>query len=30
MVEAIWHHVAAEQRDKPLPDLRFDTPIGDD
>ncbi len=29
MVEAIWHHVAAEQRDKPLPDLRFDTPIGD-
>ena len=30
LVETIWHHVAAEQRDKPLPDLRFDTPIGDE
>lgn len=30
MVEAIWHHVARQQRDKPLPDLRFDTPIGDE
>ncbi|MFN7725413.1 MAG: Obg family GTPase CgtA [Rubrivivax sp.] len=30
LVETIWHHVAAEQRAKPLPDLRFDTPIGDE
>ena len=29
MIEKIHNHVAAEQRDDPLPDLRFDTPIGD-
>lgn len=27
MVEAIWHHVAEQQRVAPLPDLRFDTVI---
>jgi GTPase len=25
LVESIWHHVAAQQRVAPLPDLRFDT-----
>jgi GTP-binding protein len=30
MLEAIWHHVAEQQREKPLPDLRFDTKIGDE
>jgi GTP-binding protein len=28
LLEAIHAHVAAEQRDKPLPDLRFTTPEG--
>jgi GTPase len=26
MIEAIWHHVAEQQRTAPLPDLRFDEP----
>jgi GTPase len=30
MVEKIWHHVAEQQREAPLPDLRFDTKIGDE
>ncbi|MDE1947748.1 MAG: GTPase ObgE [Burkholderiales bacterium] len=29
MIEKIHNHVAAEQREDPLPDLRFDAPIGD-
>jgi GTP-binding protein len=28
MVEKIWHHIAEQQRQAPLPDLRFDTKIG--
>jgi len=28
MIEKIWHHVAAQHREAPLPDLRFDTKIG--
>ena len=30
MIEKIWHHVAAQHVEAPLPDLRFDTPIGDE
>jgi len=30
MVEKIWHHVAEQARVEPLPDLRFDTKIGDE
>jgi GTP-binding protein len=30
MIEAIWHHVAEQQRSAPLPDLRFDTKVGDE
>jgi GTPase len=30
MIEAIWHHVAEQQRTAPLPDLRFDTRVGDE
>jgi len=27
LMEAIWHHLAEQQRVAPRPDLRFDTPI---
>jgi len=30
MIEAIWRHIAEQHREAPLPDLRFDTKIGDD
>jgi GTP-binding protein len=30
LIEAIWHHVAEQQRSAPLPDLRFDTKVGDE
>jgi len=30
MIEAIWHHVAEQQREEPLPDLRFDAKVGDE
>ena len=29
MIEKIWHHVAAQHIEAPLPDLRFDTVIPD-
>jgi GTP-binding protein len=29
MIEKIWHHVAAQHHEEPLPDLRFDTKIDD-
>ena len=30
MVEKIWHQVAAQRHEEPLPDLRFDTKIDDE
>jgi GTP-binding protein len=30
MIEKIWHHVAAQHHEEPLPDLRFDTKIDDE